>query len=93
MDMLGVWQGRIDSILVNIQIWIRELFNFQSDSSPLRDRAKKDIVLHNMIFTDAEGEGIAFGTVCLSVCLSVWLSVCLSAQKFHVFFLCNHLSD
>ena len=44
LDSLGVWQGRNDSILVKIwiRIWVRELFNFYSDSSPLRDRAKND---------------------------------------------------
>ena len=31
VDRLGVWQGRVDSILMKIliQIWIRELFNFK----------------------------------------------------------------
>ena len=52
---LGVWQGRIDSILVKIRIWIRELYNFKSDSSPLRDRAKNDIVLYCMIFQKCIG--------------------------------------
>ena len=42
VDGLGVWQGRTDEILVKIRIriWIRELFDFLSDSSPLRDGAK-----------------------------------------------------
>ena len=46
VDTLVVSQGRIDSILVKIQIriWIRELFNCQSDSSPLRDSAKNDYI-------------------------------------------------
>ena len=45
VDTFGVWQGRIDSILVKIRnrIWIWELFNFQCDFSPLRDRAKNYI--------------------------------------------------
>ena len=57
MDTLGVWQERIDLILVNIRmrIWIRGLFNFLSDSSPLRDRAKNDIVLYGMIFQKCIG--------------------------------------
>ena len=39
--------GQIDSILVKlrIQIWIRELFNFKSDSSRLRDGAQNDSVV------------------------------------------------
>ena len=43
VDTFDVWQGRIVSILVKtrIRMWLRELFNFLSDSSPLRDRAKK----------------------------------------------------
>ena len=45
VDRLGVSQGRIDSISVKIRIriWIRELFNCQSDSSPFRERTKNDI--------------------------------------------------
>ena len=45
VDRLGVSQRRIDSILVKIRIWIwiRELFNFQSDSSPLSNGAKNDV--------------------------------------------------
>ena len=43
VDKLGVWQGRTDSILVKIQIRIRGLFNFLSDSSPLKDGAKNEI--------------------------------------------------
>jgi len=41
--MFGVGQGRTDLILMKIwfRIWIRELFNFQSDSSPLRDLCPK----------------------------------------------------
>ena len=52
VDRLGVSRGRIDSIFVKIRIWIwkQELFNFLSDSSPLRDWAKNDIVLYSMIF-------------------------------------------
>ena len=38
-----VWQGRIVPISVKIRIRIRELFNFLSDSSPLRDGTKNDI--------------------------------------------------
>ena len=44
VDTLGVWPRWIDSILkIRIQIWIRELFNFLSDSSPFRDRAQNTI--------------------------------------------------
>ena len=53
MDTLGAWQGQIDSILVKIRI--RELFNFLSYSSPLRDGAKNDIVLYIMIFQKCNG--------------------------------------
>ena len=42
VDKLGVWQGQIYYILVMIQIQILDVF-FKSDSSPLRDWAKKDI--------------------------------------------------
>ena len=57
LDRLGVSHGRIDSVLVKIKIgiWIRELFNIQSDSSPLRDRAKNDIVLCSTIFQKCIG--------------------------------------
>ena len=42
---LGVRQGLIYSISVKIriQIWIRELFNFLSDSSPFKNRARNDV--------------------------------------------------
>jgi len=45
VDTLAVRQGRNDSILVLIQIriWIRELFNFFSDSSSLKDQVKNEI--------------------------------------------------
>ena len=76
VDRLGVWQGQSVSILVKIQIWIWiwELFNFQSDSSPLRDWAKNDIILESMIFTSAtKGKGgYVFTPFCLSVCVSVY---------------------
>ena len=57
VDKLGVSQGRIYLILVKIRIriWIRELFQFVSDSSPLRDRAKNDTVLYSMIFQKCIG--------------------------------------
>jgi len=55
VDSLGVCQGRIDLILVKIRIWIRELCNFYSDSSPLRDRAKNDIILYSKIFQNCIG--------------------------------------
>ena len=42
VDRLGVRQERMDSILVKIQI--REFKNFKSDSSPLKDDAKNDII-------------------------------------------------
>jgi len=44
VDTLGVWRRRIDSILlkIRIRIQIRGLFNFLSDSSPLKDGAKND---------------------------------------------------
>ena len=47
----------IASILVKVRLrfWIRELFNFHCDSSPLRDRAKNDIVLSGMIFQKCIG--------------------------------------
>jgi len=40
------------------------------------------------MITLVNGEGIAFGFICLSVCLFV----CLSAHNFNVFH-CNRLSD
>ena len=51
MDRLGVWPGRIDSILVKIRIriWIRDFFFFLSDSSPLRERTKNVVVMYSMI--------------------------------------------
>ena len=57
MHRFGMSQGQIVSILVKIriQIWIRELFNFLFDSSPLRDSAKNDVVLHSMIFQKCIG--------------------------------------
>ena len=57
VDRLGVSHGRIDSILVKIGMWIqiRELFNFLSDSSPLRDGAKNDMALYSMIFQKCIG--------------------------------------
>ena len=41
-DRVGAKQGRLDSILVETQIWIR-IQEFLNDSSPLRDGAKNDI--------------------------------------------------
>ena len=54
---VGCVTRRIDSILVKIRIriWIWELFNFKSDSSSLRDKAKNDIVLYSMIFKKCIG--------------------------------------
>ena len=62
---------------------------FKSYSSPLRDRAKNDIVLHSVIFTSAtEGEvkQVMFSTisVCLFVCVQdiskscwrIWMKFC-----------------
>ena len=42
-------------VKIRIRIWIRQLLNFLSDSSPLRDRAKNDIVLYYMIFQKCIG--------------------------------------
>ena len=45
----------------------------------------KDKTLVFLFITLTRGEGIAFGSVCLSVCLST--------QNFSTVFLCNRLSD
>ena len=51
-------------------------------------RAEVRALTSAILVTLAEGEGVAFG----SVCLFVYLSVCLSTQNFSVF-LRNRLSD
>ena len=58
VDRLGVRQGRTNSILVKVRIRMQLLEFFLSDSSPLRDIAKNDIVLYGMIFQKCIGPDV-----------------------------------